>query len=332
MDFLLDRLQARGALRRRLVAPQQGFVDFASNDYLGLAKRAHAPLQGSTGSRLLTGNQKKFEEVEERIAHYFGAESALIYSAGYTANLGLISCVAQEGDAIFFDTEAHASIHDGIALSKAAAYPFRHNDLAHLEERLKISAHQRFVLVESLYSISGDFAPLVELHALCERYGAHLIVDEAHTSGLYDCPIQPFARMIGFGKAFGFHGAAIVGSALLKEYLINFSRSLIYSTAPSFFHVIGDLLTIDLAPLRAQLFSLCRSPIIPIYVDDPRALSAELAREGFDIRPILSPTTRKPCLRLVVHAFNTPEQIQSLKTCLQKLWSPALAQMSERLL
>lgn len=230
-------------------------IDFSSNDYLGFSTQGylHQELQllepslkmGSTGSRLISGNSVLFNEIENEIAQFHDAESALIYNSGYDANLGLLSSVPQKGDLILSDELIHASLIDGIRLSFATHYKFKHNDVTSLKElitRHKDAFNEIYVVVESVYSMDGDSAPLIELATFCNQYNLHLIVDEAHAIGVFgeqgkglcqelnmqdDC----FARIYTYGKAMGCHGAAIVGSEELKKYLINFSRSFIYTTA-----------------------------------------------------------------------------------------------------
>lgn len=327
MQFLEERLALRekkGLLRS--LKNDEGLIDLTSNDYLGLARKKLGNKclpRGSTGSRLLTGNCRYYEEVEEKVARYFKADEALIYSSGYAANMGLISSLGRDTDAIFYDLEIHASCHDGMKLSEAACYPFRHNDLDHLEIRLKQStAQQKFVLVESVYSISGDLAPVKEIADLVKRYGAHLIVDEAHAVGVFQeglsAVYEPFARVVAFGKAFGVQGGAILGSRTLKEYLVNFSRSFIYSTAPSpsFYAAIESSLE-EVEEPRAALLALMahygfKTPVKAFFVEEAAALSAFLKEEGIAVRAILPPTAKKPCLRICLHAFNTRDEVDRL--------------------
>ncbi|MEK6615263.1 MAG: pyridoxal phosphate-dependent aminotransferase family protein, partial [Bacteroidota bacterium] len=196
-EFLSNRLNVRvgqGALRK--LHAENNLIDFSSNDYLGFArseelKRLSAEeilppkslilnFNGSTGSRLLTGNSQYAEELEKFIAEYHHAEAGLIFNSGYDANLGLISSIAQKEDLIFYDELSHASIYDGVRLSKAESFPFKHNDLTHLENRLKHllppsgGGGAVFVIVESVYSMDGDFAPLKEISSLCAEYKVNL--------------------------------------------------------------------------------------------------------------------------------------------------------------
>ncbi len=253
-------------------------IDFFSNDYLGFAQMSvcseiiaqkytalhaqsienyaqkHLPT-GATGSRLISGNVPEAMQAEKYISAFHNAESSLIFSTGYTANVGLLSCLATENDVYLSDQLIHASMIDGVKLSKAQKLRFRHNDMAHLMQHLKNIQKNRlenaetpqktgftYILVESLYSMDGDIAPLKEIYALAEHYEAYIIVDEAHALAVYgekgkgfahEYAQNPytFARIYTFGKAMGTHGAVIVGSETLKSYLVNFARSFIYSTA-----------------------------------------------------------------------------------------------------
>lgn len=194
------------------------------------------------GSRLLSGNTAFAEELEKYIAQYHHAEAALLFNSGYNANLGLFSALGRKGDTILYDELIHASVHDGMRLSKAECKPFAHNNTVQLKQLLKETTAPVFVAVKSVYSMDGDFAPLKEIGALCKKYNASLIVDEAHATGIFGekgkglvtelgLENEVFARLITYGKAMGCHGAAVVGSTLLKNYLTNFARSFIYTTA-----------------------------------------------------------------------------------------------------
>ena len=245
---------------QRQLRSANALIDFCSNDYLGFARSVELKLaiqqawadhstarNGATGSRLLAGQTLLANDVEVELATFYQTESALIFNSGYDANVGLLACLPRTGDILLTDELIHASMIDGARLSYAARYRFRHNDLDDLEAKLKEACRtlkngQVFVAVESVYSMDGDVAPLRELVALCEYYGAALVVDEAHATGLYGPNGQGlvvalglqdrvFARIHTFGKALGVHGAAVVGPAILREYLINFARTFIYTTA-----------------------------------------------------------------------------------------------------
>jgi 8-amino-7-oxononanoate synthase len=360
-DFLLQQLAQREAQHafRRLRLPAQGAVDFCSNDYLGLAQSAamqegvHALLQarpymhGSTGSRLLAGNYAWVEEAEEMLATFHQAGAGLIYNSGYDANLGLFSAVPQKGDTIIYDQLIHASIRDGIRLSKAQAFSFLHNDTEDLQKKLQHGVGNIFVAVESVYSMDGDFAPLQEMAAICDRYGAHLIVDEAHATGVVggkgeglvqQLQLQGvcFARVHTFGKAVGCHGAVVLGSPHLRDYLVNFSRSFIYTTALPPTAIAAIVAGYELFPYmqsaRAHLAGLIArfrngvAGLSTLYSETPiqvvltagneqiRELAAGLQSAGLDVRAILHPTVPKgrERLRIVLHSFNTVEEVDRL--------------------
>jgi 8-amino-7-oxononanoate synthase len=346
--FLSARLQKRKdqGLLRSLQSPV-GLVDLTSNDYFGFAKDGAkgSDCSGSTGSRLLTGNDPLYEKLERRIAEFHRAESCLIYNSGYTANLGLLSALGTGAVTFLYDLEIHASMIDGMRLSDAKHLPFRHNDLDSLERRLKNVSLPAFVLTESLYSMSGDVAPLAEIAALCAKYGAHLIVDEAHATGI--CGLngeglvaelglesQIFARVHTFSKALGAHGACVLGSTTLKEYLLNFSRPLIYTTAlprtalasiESKYEKLKREAQIQQQRLKSLITYFCKktgaqniqSPIKPLYisgVEKLRFLSQRLKAKGLDVRAIATPTVPRgrECLRVVLHSFNREEEIDRL--------------------
>jgi 8-amino-7-oxononanoate synthase len=359
----LTKREASGT-RRALAPPVAGLVDFSSNDYLGLSR--HPALQaaqqvaaaaGSTGSRLLTGDSVAAQALETRLAHFHRAEAALLFNSGYTANLGFFATIPRRGDTILYDADSHASVKEGIHASPATAWSFRHHDLADLERKLARATGAVFVAVEALYSMGGDMAPLAELAALCQQRGLHLVVDEAHSNGIYG-PLGEglvvelglenavYARILTFGKALGSQGAAIVGPAVLRDYLVNFCRAFIYTTALPPLTIASLTAAYDLLPalaaereklfrlshyLKAQLHSLpgLRVPtashiIHPVFFtrcpgpEQVRQLAAAVQAAGFDGRAIVAPTVPAGTerLRLIVHAFNTEEQIEGLATVL----------------
>lgn len=370
--FLQKSLQNRkeqNALRK--LSNKDHLIDFCSNDYLGFARSeklknnsikefASLPFQknGSTGSRLLTGNLAYAEQLEKRITTFHNAESGLIYNSGYDANLGLFSALGKNGDTIIYDELIHASVRDGIKLSSASAFMFRHNDLKHLEERLKIATGIIYVAIETVYSMDGDNSPLQEVFLVCKKYKANLIVDEAHATGITSnngkgkvqelkLEKEIFARVHTFGKALGCHGAIVLGSDLLRNYLINFSRSFIYTTALP----LKSLVTINQAYLLLDLSSSeikklnslierfrnrisknatiqlieSNSPIQCIVVSgnmEVKRISKLLEKSNFDVRPILSPTVpkSKERLRICIHSFNTQEELDKLINLLLKIF------------
>ncbi len=229
-EELKEALRAREAqgLLRTIPEPFEG-IDFASNDYFGFAKERALVEDlptGSTGSRLLTGNHPLFNELETQLAAFHQAESALLFNSGYQANLGLMQAFGGLKRTLFFDKEVHASLIDGIRLSGAPARSFPHNDLKGLEKRLHSHNAPSIVVVESVYSVSGDRAPLHDLQKLCAKYEAAMAVDESHATGIFGkhgegLVVQEglqnhiFARMHSFGKAAGVHGACVIGSRQL---------------------------------------------------------------------------------------------------------------------
>ena len=255
--ILNERLQKRKEENsfRKLIY-RSARIDFTSNDYLGLArseelfalikKRTESLLHrnGATGSRLLSGNNLYTEEVEQKLASIFKSESALIFNSGYAANQAVLSSIPQKGDTILYDELAHACIRDGARLSLASRFPFLHNNLNDLEDRLKRAQGNIYIAVESIYSMDGDICPLAELIELAEKYSATIILDEAHSTGVLGENGSGFAvsnelekkipiRVYTFGKAMGVHGACVAGSKTLADYLINFARPFIFTTALS---------------------------------------------------------------------------------------------------
>ncbi|HYC27620.1 MAG TPA: 8-amino-7-oxononanoate synthase [Chitinophagaceae bacterium] len=350
-DFLHKKLQEREKLQAfRKLKITDGMVDLCSNDYLGIVKNGllkPAPhyRHGSTGSRLLSGNYPLAEEAENLIAEFHESQSALLFNSGYDANVGLLSCVPQKSDTILYDQLCHASIRDGIRLSFAQAFSFRHNDVEDLQKKLQSTTGEVFIVTESVFSMDGDLAPLQELIRLCEQYGCHLILDEAHATGvigergeglaqqlkLHD---KCFARVHTFGKAVGCHGAVVLGSAALRDYLINFSRPFIYTTALPEVSVGAICESYKIFPKlvaeRKHLQELINAfepgkfqklksstPIQGIVIPGNEAVkevARSLQKNGFDVRPILYPTVPKGSerLRIVLHSFNTNDEIAQM--------------------
>ncbi|MBD2869990.1 8-amino-7-oxononanoate synthase [Paenibacillus arenilitoris] len=229
-------------------------LDLSSNDYLGLSRHPdiaeamrQALLTGGAGagaSRLMTGNREIFAELEGALADWQQCEASLVVANGYMANVGVVSSLVGRGDAVFSDRLNHASLTDGIALSRAAHYRYRHNDVAHLAWLLEKNRHARrkLIVTDTIFSMDGDRAPLAALADLKRRYGAMLMVDEAHSGGLYGGSGEGLCRQLGihgevdahvgtFGKAFGVYGAYVSGSRTLIRYLMNKMRPFMYSTA-----------------------------------------------------------------------------------------------------
>ena len=362
---LLHKLEARQVNQSlRSLSAQNDLIDFSSNDYIGFAKnpmlfkqvqddlKAYKPINGSAGSRLLTGNFEFHEALEKQIATFFNAESALLFNSGYDANIGLLSSVPQRGDCIFYDESSHASIRDGIRLSNAKSYKFRHNDLDDLRQKLESigTGSQRYLVVESIYSMDGDAAPLKELVELSKVYDLKLIIDEAHSTGVYGSEGQGmvhdlglstfvFARIYTFGKALGCHGAAVAGSDLLIQYLVNFARPFIYTTAMPVHNVLAiknAILLLKSTKERSILFDkvelfksmITKYDLEQIFINSNSAIQSaiissnvkvkkiaeQLSANKFDVKPILSPTVPEgeERLRFCVHSYNTSADIEEI--------------------
>lgn len=360
-EYLKKKLDERKEFGiHRSLKPENSLVDFCSNDYLGFARsivlkedvktelNSHPlSLNGSTGSRLLSGNSQYAEDLEQEIAAFHGFEAGLLFNSGYDANLGLPSSLAQRGDTIILDELIHASAIDGARLSNANRYSFKHNSIESLEAKLKASKGNCYVVVESIYSMDGDSAPIKDIADMTEKYGAYLIVDEAHALGLYKKGLtnqlglqnRVFATVVTFGKALGSHGAIVLGSKVLKEYLVNFARSFIYSTAPSFHHLASikmayhllnnaeeEIINLknNIAYFKNHIYFNSDYPLLksdgPIQCiilknnDTARLMANTLQSAGLDVRPILSPTVAAGTerIRICLHSFNTLNELALL--------------------
>ena len=330
-------------------------VDFFTNDYLGFSKEnfdAAECNQGSTGSRLLSGNSVEAEQCEKSLSEFYDSEAAVVFNSGYDANIGVLSSVAQRGDYILYDECIHASTRDGIRLSFANAHSFKHNDSNDLQRHLKTIKGTVYIIVESLYSMDGDMAPLKRIGELSQEYGAFLIVDEAHACGVYgssgrgiiharSMQYQVFCRVVTFGKAYGFHGGAVLCSNELSEYLINFCRSFIYSTAlpnESYTSIKNRVnsgiirerqikLHENISHFREELGELQflseeNSPIQVMEFETRETLLRlvdKLKHAGIYTKPIFPPTVPKDScrLRLCLHSFNSKDEIDLLVSCLK---------------
>lgn len=356
---MLKLRKAENALR--VLTINEGLVDFSSNDYLGIASDGnyvHGSTKiGSGGSRLLSGNYKEIENLESFIAKFHQAESALIFNSGYNANVGFFSAVPQKGDTVLYDELIHASIKDGMRLSFAKSYSFKHNDLSDLEKKLKHASGDIYVVVEGVYSMDGDAAPISELVLFCKTYNLILVVDEAHSLGVFgekgeglvqslgmaqEVPI----RIVTYGKAAGVHGAAILGNNTIKQFLVNFCRAFIYTTAlpPSsinaLFYAYREIEKGERTKALRQVISFYKDEISTLNQiqktpsdsaiqtvlipgnNKVKSVSNYLTKNGFDVRPVMSPTVKKGTerIRICLHANNTKVEIvnliNSLKTAL----------------
>ncbi|MFT4800665.1 MAG: 8-amino-7-oxononanoate synthase [Flavobacteriaceae bacterium] len=345
-------------------------IDFSSNDYLGfstsedifnnasqLLKDKNHQMNGATGSRLLSGNYNLYQEAEKTIAEIHKVESALIFNSGYDANIGFFSAVPQRGDFIFYDESIHASIRDGISMSNAKSYKFKHNDLQGLKELVsKIRSNSRsiekdsneiYIATESVFSMDGDSPDLSGFANFCTKIGAHFIVDEAHAIGVFGLGLvqqlslenKVFARLVTFGKGLGCHGAAFLGDQDLKDYLVNFARSFIYTTAlPP--HSVATIISVyeqlnssnndNELQKNIKLFKrVIKNKEIDAYFvtshsaiqscvlssnEKVKNISLKLKEQGFDVKPILSPTVKlgQERLRFCLHSYNTEKEILSL--------------------
>nr|WP_294927305.1 pyridoxal phosphate-dependent aminotransferase family protein [uncultured Flavobacterium sp.] len=365
-ENLIQKLENRkqnNALRQ--LPSFNNFVDFSSNDYIGFSrseaifKMAHHYLiendiiqNGATGSRLISGNHFLYQIAETFIAEFHEAESALIFNSGYDANVGFFSALPQRNDVILYDELCHASIRDGIVMSNAKSYKFSHNDFEDLEHLIqKFPQTNIYIITETVFSMDGDSPNLEELVELSEKHNCYLIVDEAHTLGVFgekgegltqylNLHNRIFARIMTFGKGLGCHGAVVLGNLELKEYLINFSRSFIYTTGLSP-HSVATILTayqhlenekenieklrenivffnqqknlLGLKPMFVRSKSAIQSAIVPGN-ENVKRIAQQLQDKGFDVKPILSPTVPEgqERLRFCIHSYNSEEEINQV--------------------
>ena len=373
MDNLTKRILATLSQRKidlliRDLPKPSNLIDFCSNDYLGFSKSKevkkltleilndYPSTYGGTGSRLISGNHPLAEMVEHEITEFHQGEAGLLFNSGYDANLGFFSTIPKRGDTILFDEFVHASIRDGIRLNNAKSFSFKHNDISDFELKLNNTTGEVFVAVESIYSMDGDEAPLKLLDVICKNNGLHLIVDEAHSTGIIGeyCAgmcmsknINPFARLYTFGKAMGCHGAIWITSQTVKEYLINFCRPFIYTTAlPS--HSLANILgayqylkindrLVEILNLKIQLFKseICNSNINNYFIQrispiqsmiihgNKEVISAmeELRNSGFNVKAIRQPTIPegKERIRICLHAYNSDHEIKELVKILERI-------------
>lgn len=365
-ENLIQKLESRKQNNSLRKLPSfNNLVDFSSNDYIGFSKsesifkQSHHYLieneiiqNGATGSRLISGNHSLYQIAESFIAQFQEAESALIFNSGYDANAGFFSAVPQRNDVILYDELSHASIRDGIVMSNAKSYKFNHNDFGDLERLiLKFPDTNIYVVTETVFSMDGDSPNLEELVQLTEKYNCYLVVDEAHTLGVFgekgqgltqDLQLHNriFARIMTFGKGLGCHGAVVLGSPELKEYLVNFARSFIYTTGLSphsvatilvaYQHLEVEKESIDqlrqnivffnqqknllgLKPMFVRSNSAIQSAIIPGN-ENVKRIAQQLQDKGFDVKAILSPTVPEgqERLRFCIHSCNTQEEISQI--------------------
>lgn len=378
MQFKIAGKKSTNSIRKLQLTNE--LTDFSSNDYLGYSRFKNEELSGeylqlkarllsknqswsgAGGSRLLSGNSIAAEELENLFATQENTEAALLFNSGYSANTSLFSCLPQKGDLVIYDQYIHASVIDGLRLSYADRLKFKHNDCGNLETQLLKNKDRQgrcYVAIESIYSMDGDFANLPVILALCNKYQARLIVDEAHAFGVFGTGLATtkeigspvFARTITFSKALGLHGAIVLGSQLLKTYLINFARPFTYSTAlppililsvlmrykrlltsPEEQHKLHQqsaLLSFNLKAIYPERNSTkgTDSKVSPIQIitvpgnENCLRWSKLLFEKGYAVYPIRSPTVPAGTerLRICLHAFNTQTEINGLCEQIKRL-------------
>jgi 8-amino-7-oxononanoate synthase len=360
----LEKLRHAGLLRttrdrqsrqgRTITIDGKEYLNFSSNDYLGLsshpaiteaAKEALGAFGfGSGASRLLGGGCTLHGELEKRLAEFKGTEAALLLGSGYGANTGIIPAIAGTGAALFSDELNHASIIDGCRLSKARTYLYRHCSMKHLESMLEGSkANRNVVITDTVFSMDGDMASLIDLYNLCKRCGATLYLDDAHGTGvlgkgrgaLSHFGIKPEPWIIQMGtmsKAMGSFGAFAAGTKDTIEWLRNSARSFIYSTALPAPAAAASLAAIEIiendptltdklwanrdrlmAGLKGVDTGNTETPVIPVILGDVESalkLSGTLYEKGIHAPAIRPPTVVKPRIRLTVTAAHTEEDIE----------------------
>jgi 8-amino-7-oxononanoate synthase len=356
-QILANKLAQRASENSlRKLQVKDNLIDFSSNDYLGLSRnkellehiekdfqteiKKNKHLIGATGSRLLTGNSGYAESLEKYIANLFFAESALLFNNGYMANMAVLSSIPQKDDTILYDELSHSCIKDGARLSIANRFSFKHNDLTDLENKIKKAKGNVFVVTESVFSMDGDMAPLPLLFELTKKYNAYLIVDEAHSTGLFgengsglsnELGIKPFIIINTFGKAVGTHGAVVICSKTVKDFLVNYARTFIYTTALPLHTLVSIKNCLSFMAANKQLVTDLKQNIqhyikvfkLKDYFETPiqyvlilgnenvKKTSLLLEQNGLDVRPILSPTVKEGTerLRICLHNFNTKPEI-----------------------
>lgn len=351
-------LQDRKIQNRYRIPLRPSGVDFVSNDYLNLSSHPDIrkalitaleegiPLSGRA-SRLLSGTLDWHEEMDERLKKFISREGVLTFSSGYLANVGVVSALAR-GRTVLSDELNHASLIDGIALSKSPFKIYPHKDLNVLEKFLQKEAGEKLIVTESLFSMDGDFAPLREISELALKYEALLMVDEAHATGIFGknfsgcvSDLKEKTHIITLhtcGKALGGFGAFVGCSSLIKDYLVNYCRPFIYTTAPPplmFVQWKAALEILEKEPFRplnlrkkalkfrialSDRFSLKKteSPIVPLLMDSTKEAlkkAEQLREQGLDVRAIRFPSVpkEKERLRIILKYAHSPEQIEKLK-------------------
>jgi len=361
----LDSLKQKSRLRS--LTTNKG-IDFSGNDYLSLS--THPVIkqkliealesgisQGSTGSRLLRGNHPVFEEFESYVSDWKKVESTLIFNSGFDANVGILTTLIPENALVFSDQFIHASMIDGLKQNPAKKERFRHCNYDHLETLLKkheTDSSPKFIVVESVYSMDGDITDFKSVRFLCEKYGAELIVDEAHAIGMFgnsgagileenDMMEFPLATVHTCGKALGSFGAFVTCRSEVKDYLVNKCRTLIFTTALSPLNVIATQAAIELQKTmkdeRNHVLNLSdyfrsgiqksgkyetgnsKSMIVPVMIgtdEDAIHLSEKCKSENLDARAIRPPSVPENTSRLRI-TFNSSHKINDVDKLLDIL-------------
>jgi 8-amino-7-oxononanoate synthase len=340
-----------------------------SNDYLGLAghhalrEAAHAAIRrygfGSGASRLVSGTGPLHRELEEKLAFFKGTEAALVFNSGYAANTGIIPAIAGEGDVILSDALNHASIVDGCRLSKARIEIYRHRDVDHVEDLLRKNSNirRKLIVTDGVFSMDGDIAPLVPLVSLAENYNAILMVDDAHATGVLGKSGKGTMEHLGIaagrvpiqmgtlGKALGSYGAYVAGNQELIDYLINRSRSFMFSTALPPAVCAASIAALDIVehePERRDILwknrerfanglmalgialGATETPIIPLMVGDSGKalrLGGTLLEYGIYATAIRPPTVPEDAARIrtTLMATHTGEDIDNALAVFDRL-------------
>jgi 8-amino-7-oxononanoate synthase len=367
-DLLRKLRVTEGLVGSSVMLDGQRVILLCSNDYLGLAQHpalveaACSAMKkhgfGAGASRLVSGNSPLHQRLEERIAEFKGTEAALLFNSGYAANTGIIPAVAAAGDVVLSDSLNHASIIDGCRMSKALIHVYRHRDMNHLEDLLikANAAMRKLIVTDGVFSMDGDIAPLPDLVRLAEQYGAMLMVDDAHATGVLGrggkgtvehfnlegrVPIQ----MGTLGKALGSFGAYVAGSRELIDYLVNTSRSFIFSTALPTAVCAASLAAFDIVqqePERREALwrtrnrfadglrsigismDLSETPILPVMIGDAcraSSVSSLLLEAGIFATAIRPPTvpTGTSRIRTTVTALHSDADIDAVVNAFTRL-------------
>lgn len=361
----LELLKSKNLYRR--LRSDSAILDFSSNDYLGLSQNtdvkkaaaasALAQGAGSGASRLISGNLEIHTRLEKKLASFKGEQAALTFSSGFLANLGVLTSILNEKDIVILDRLNHASLVDAARLSRAKLWVYPHRDISALERILQRSKgfRRKLVATDAYFSMDGDVAPLDKLLKICEKYGAILMIDEAHSTGVYGKTGTGLTEVFGLkgkvpivmgtlSKALGSSGGYVAGGRLLKEILINRARSFIYTTAPvpaASAAALKSLEIIEKKPamiadfwkkiksfrekILSEGFDLMDSegPVVPVLIGDPaKALKMQefLSQEGIFVPAIRPPTVPKKTdrLRISLRATHTAQELSHLVSALKK--------------